>query len=45
MLQQFPVALAQIKAGKTSHNSISEIRQIISFFGSIKRDSEIAEVF
>ena len=45
MLQQCPVALAQVKAGSASHNSISEIRQIITFFGSIKRDSEIAEVF
>ena len=31
MLQQFPVALAQVNAGKASHNSISEIRQIIFF--------------
>ena len=29
MLQRFPVALAQVKAGNTSENLLNEIRQII----------------
>ena len=37
MLQRWPVALAQIKAGNTSENLLNEIRQII-FFVSSKRN-------
>ena len=29
MLQRLPIALAQVKAGNTSENSLNEIRQII----------------
>ena len=29
MLQRLPIALAQVKAGKTSQNLLNEIRQII----------------
>ena len=29
MLQRLPIALAQVKAGNTSQNSLNEIRQII----------------
>ena len=29
MLQRFPIALAQVKAGNTSENLLNEIRQII----------------
>ena len=29
MLQRLPIALAQVKAGNTSENLLSEIRQII----------------
>ena len=29
MLQRLPIALAQVKAGKTSENVLNEIRQII----------------
>ena len=29
MLQRLPIALAQVKAGKTSENLLNEIRQII----------------
>ena len=29
MLQRLPIALAQVKAGSTSENLLSEIRQII----------------
>ena len=29
MLQRLPIALAQVKAGKTYENLLSEIRQII----------------
>ena len=29
MLQKFPIALAQVKAGNNSENLLSEIRQII----------------
>ena len=36
MLQQCPVALAQVKAGSASHNSISEIGQIITFLDQSK---------
>ena len=38
MLQRLPIALAQVKAGKTSENLLNEIRQIIS---SIYRAKEI----
>ena len=31
MLQKLPIALAQVKAGNTSENSLNEIRQIIYF--------------
>ena len=31
MLQTFPIALAQVKAGNTSKNILNEIRQIIYF--------------
>ena len=31
MLQRLPIALAQLKAGKTSENLLNEIRQIIYF--------------
>ena len=37
MLQRWPVALAQIKAGNTPENLLNEIRQII-FFVSSKRN-------
>ena len=29
MLQRLPIALAQVKAGKTSQNLLNEIRQIM----------------
>ena len=38
MLQRLPIALAQVKAGKTSENLLNEIREIIS---SIYRAKEI----
>ena len=31
MLQRFPTALAQVKAGNTSHNLLNEMRQIIYY--------------
>ena len=31
MLQKLPIALAQVKAGKTSKNLLDKIRQIIYF--------------
>ena len=34
MLQRWPVALAQIKAGNTPENLLNEIRQIIFFVSS-----------
>ena len=38
ILQRLPIALAQVKAGKTSENLLNEIREIIS---SIYRAKEI----
>ena len=38
MFQRLPIALAQVKAGKTSENLLNEIREIIS---SIYRAKEI----
>ena len=38
MLQRLPIALAQVKAGNTSENSLNKIRQIIY---SLYREKEI----
>ena len=40
MLQRFPVALAQVKAGNTSENLLNEIRQIIY---SLHREKEVTK--
>ena len=32
MLQRSPIALAQVKAGKTSENQLNEIRQILHYW-------------
>ena len=40
MLQRFPIALAQIKAGKNSKNLLNEIRQIVY---SLYRSKEITK--
>ena len=40
MLQRLPIALAQVKAGKTSENLLNEIRQIIY---SLYRAKEITK--
>ena len=31
MLQRFPIALAQVKAGNNSENLLNEIREIVSY--------------
>ena len=36
MLQILPIALAQVKAGNTSENLLSEIRQVIYFLYQAK---------
>ena len=41
MLQRLPIALAQVKAGKTSENLLNEIRQIIC---SLNRAKEITKI-
>ena len=38
MIQRFPIALAQVKAGNNSENILNEIRQIYLFTVSIKRN-------
>ena len=38
ILQRLSIALAQVKAGNTSENLLDEIRQIIYFFLSSKRN-------
>ena len=38
ILQRLSIALAQVKAGNTSENLLDEIRQIIHFFLSSKRN-------
>ena len=38
MLKRLPVALAQVKAGNNSENLLNEIRQIVLFFVSIKKN-------
>ena len=40
MLQRFPIALAQVKAGNTSENLLNEIRQIMY---SLYRAKEITK--
>ena len=40
MLQRLPIALVQVKAGNTSENLLSEIRQIIY---SLYREKEITK--
>ena len=40
MLQRLPIALAQVKAGKTSEKLLNEIRQIIYSFYREKEDSK-----
>ena len=40
MLQRLPVALAQIKAGNTSENLLTEIRQIIH---SLYQEKEVTK--
>ena len=40
MLQRLPIALAQVKAGKTSENLLNEIRQIIY---SLHREKEVTK--
>ena len=42
MLQRFPVALAQVKAGNTSENLLNEIRQIIY---SLHREKEVTKKY
>ena len=36
MLQRFPIALAQVKAGNTSENKLNEIRQTIDSLYQVK---------
>ena len=38
MLQRLPIALGQVKAGNTSENVLNEIREIMYFFVSSKRN-------
>ena len=38
MFQRLPIALAQVKAANTSENLLNEIRQVILFFESSKRN-------
>ena len=40
MLQRFPIALAQVKAGNTSENLLNEIREIIY---SLYREKEVTK--
>ena len=40
MLQRLPIALAQVKAGKSSENVLNEIRQIIY---SLYQSKEVTE--
>ena len=37
MLQRLPIALAQVKAGKNSENSLNEIRQIVCSLNQSKQ--------
>ena len=36
MLQRLPIALVQVKAGKTPENLLNEIRQLINYFYQAK---------
>ena len=38
LLQRLPIALAQVKAGNSSENLLNEIRQIVYFFVSVKKN-------
>ena len=40
MLQRLPIALTQVKAGKTSENLLNEIKQIIH---SVHRSKEVTK--
>ena len=37
MLQKLPIVLAQVKAGKTSENTLNEIRQVIYSLKLLKK--------
>ena len=38
MIQRFPIAFAQVKAGTTSENLLNEIKQIICFLYREKKN-------
>ena len=38
LLQRLPIDLAQVKAGNSSENLLNEIRQIVYFFVSVKKN-------